>query len=137
MAGEPQPPYSRLSPRLEREIHRINFYRFCQLLEKRHPEASPLGGTLNPASDPVRFRPHPGMGFPVSELKAVEYDEYHPDAPPTVRTTFMGLYGVDSPLPTAWLDDIARQREGHEAQEAFLDIFNHRILTQFYRIWRK
>ena len=35
------------------------------------------------------------------------------------------------------LDDIAQQREGHEAQEAFLDIFNHRILSQFYRIWRK
>jgi predicted component of type VI protein secretion system len=29
-----------------------------------------------------------------------------------VRTTFNGLYGVDSPLPTAWLDDIAQQREG-------------------------
>lgn len=137
MAGESQPSHSRLSPRLERDIHRINFYRFCQLLEKSHPEAPALGITLNPADDPVRFRPHPGMGFPVSELKAVEYDEDHPDAPPTVRTTFMGLYGVDSPLPTAWLDDIAQQREGHEAQEAFLDIFNHRILTQFYRIWRK
>lgn len=137
MAGESQPSHPRLSRRLEREIHRINFYRFCQLLEKSRPGASPLGGTLNPADDPVRFRPHPGMGFPASELKAVEYDEDNPSAPPTVRTTFMGLYGVDSPLPTAWLDDIAQQREGHEAQEAFLDIFNHRILTQFYRIWRK
>lgn len=137
MAGEPQTPHSRLSPRLERDIQRINFYRFCQLLEKSRPGAPALGSTLNPADDPVRFRPHPGMGFPVSELKAVEYDEEHPDAPPTLRTTFMGLYGVDSPLPTAWLDDIAQQREGHEAQEAFLDIFNHRILSQFYRIWRK
>lgn len=137
MAGESQPSHSRLSPRLERDIHRTNFYRFCQLLEKARSGAPALGATLNPADDPVRFRPHPGMGFPVSELKAVEYDEDNPDAPPTVRTTFMGLYGVDSPLPTAWLDDIAQQREGHEAQEAFLDIFNHRILTQFYRIWRK
>jgi len=126
-----------LSPRLERDIYRINFYRFCQLLERSRPDAPALGTTLNPADDPVRFRPHPGMGFPASELKAVEYDEDNPDAPPTVRTTFMGLYGVDSPLPTAWLDDIAQRREGHEAQEAFLDIFNHRILTQFYRIWRK
>jgi len=126
-----------LSPRLERDIYRINFYRFCQLLERSRPDAPALGTTLNPADDPVRFRPHPGMGFPASELKAVEYDEDNPDAPPTVRTTFMGLYGVDSPLPTAWLDDIAQQRDGHEAQEAFLDIFNHRILTQFYRIWRK
>lgn len=137
MAGKSQPPHSRLSARLERDIHRINFYRFCQLLEKANPDMPPLGSTLTPASDPVRFRPHPGMGFPVSELKAVEYDEDNPDAAPTVRTTFNGLYGVDSPLPTAWLDDIAQRREGYEAQMAFLDIFNHRILTQFYRIWRK
>lgn len=136
MAGESQPSHSRLSARLTRDIHRINFYRFCQLLEKSRPDAPPLGTTLTPADDPVRFRPHPGMGFPVSELKAVEYDD-RPDTPPTVRTTFNGLYGVDSPLPTAWLDDITQQREGYEAQAAFLDIFNHRILTQFYRIWRK
>ena len=69
MAGEPQTPHSRLSPRLERDIQRINFYRFCQLLEKSRPGAPALGSTLNPADDPVRFRPHPGMGFPVSELK--------------------------------------------------------------------
>ncbi len=77
------------------------------------------------------------MGFPVSELKAVETSEERPDAPPTVRTTFMGLYGVDSPLPTGYIDDITQRREGHEALEAFLDIFNHRMMTQFYRIWRK
>ena len=49
----------------------------------------------------------------------------------------MGLYGVDSPLPTAYLDDIAQHREGHEALQGLLDIFSHRIMTQFYRIWRK
>ncbi|QHB34596.1 type VI secretion system baseplate subunit TssG [Yersinia canariae] len=25
----------------------------------------------------------------------------------------MGLYGVDSPLPTGYIDDITQQREGH------------------------
>ena len=49
----------------------------------------------------------------------------------------MGMYGVDSPLPTAYLDDITQCREGHDALQGFLDIFSHRILTQFYRIWRK
>lgn len=57
--------------------------------------------------------------------------------PPTVRTTFLGVYGVDSPLPTSYLDDIAQRREGHEAVTSFLDIFSHRITTQYYRIWRK
>lgn len=137
MAREAQPPHSRLSPRLEAELYRINFYRFCQLLEKRQPGQPRLGATSHPADDPVRFCPYPGMGFPASELKAVEYDEEDERKPPVVRTTFMGMYGVDSPLPTAYLDDIAQRREGHEAQQGFLDIFSHRILTQFYRIWRK
>ncbi len=40
-------------------------------------------------------------------------------------------------MPTAYLDDITQRREGHDALQGFLDIFSHRILTQFYRIWRK
>ncbi|MCL6742523.1 type VI secretion system baseplate subunit TssG [Kosakonia sp. R1.Fl] len=137
MGREAQSPYSRLTARLEADLNRINFYRFCQLLEKRNPDKSLMGSTSHPADDPVRFAPHPGMGFPVSELKAIEYDEDDGSKPPIIRTTFMGLYGVDSPLPTAYLDDITQRREGHEALQGFLDIFNHRILTQFYRIWRK
>ena len=61
----------------------------------------------------------------------------HRDPDHDVRSRLLGLYGVDSPLPTAYLDDIAQRREGHEALAAFLDIFNHRVFTQFYRIWRK
>ena len=101
MGREAQPPHSRLTPRLEADLPRINFYRFCQLLEKRRPGQPLMGGTSHPADDPVRFYPHPGMGFPASELKAVEYDEADDSRPPVIRTTFMGLYGVDSPLPTA------------------------------------
>lgn len=137
MGREAQPPHSRLTPRLEADLKRINFYRFCQLLEKRQPGKPLLGTTSHPSDDPIRFCPHPGMGFPVSELKAVEYDEDDDNKPPVIRTTFMGMYGVDSPLPTAYLDDITQRREGHEALQGFLDIFSHRILTQFYRIWRK
>lgn len=137
MGREAQPTHSRLTLQLEADLHRINFYRFCQLLEKCHPDKPLMGTTSHPADDPVRFAPHPGMGFPVSELKAVEYDEDDDGTPAVIRTTFMGMYGVDSPLPTAYLDDIAQRREGHEAIQSFLDIFSHRILTQFYRIWRK
>lgn len=137
MGREAQPPHSRLTPRLKAELNRINFYRFCQLLEKNQPDKPLMGSTSHPADDPVRFAPHPGMGFPAGELKAVEYDEDDDSKPPVIRTTFMGMYGVDSPLPTAYLDDITQRRDGHEALQGFLDIFSHRILTQFYRIWRK
>ena len=142
MEREPQSAYSRLKASglleaLGERLPQASLYRFCQLLEAALPGNPPLGSTSNPADDPVRFRPHPGMGFPASELKAFETDEEHPLRPVTVRTRLLGLYGVDSPMPTAYLDDIAQRREGHEALEAFLDIFNHRVFTQFYRIWRK
>ena len=142
MEREPQSAYSRLKASglldaLEGRVAEANLYRFCQLLEQALPNHPPLGSTTHPADDPVRFRPDPAMGFPAGELKAIETDENHPQRPATVRTRLLGLYGVDSPLPTAFVDDIAQRREGHEALEAFLDIFNHRIFTQFYRIWRK
>ena len=137
MVREPQPARTGLTQALNKDIWRANFYRFCQLLEQESPGAPLLGATNHPGNDPVRFRPWPGMGFPVSALKTVETDVAHPEYPPTVRTTFLGMYGVDSPLPGRYLDDIAQCREGHEAVTSFLDIFNHRITTQYYRIWRK
>ncbi|VVO04145.1 type VI secretion system baseplate subunit TssG [Pseudomonas fluorescens] len=142
MEREPQSAYSRLKAggllkALEGRVAEANLFRFCQLLEQALPNHPPLGSTTHPADDPVRFRPDPGMGFPGGELKAIETAEDDPEHPATVRTRLLGLYGVDSPLPTAFLDDIAQRREGHEALEAFLDMFNHRIFTQFYRIWRK
>ncbi|CNE48552.1 type VI secretion system baseplate subunit TssG [Yersinia kristensenii] len=137
MARDSQPARTGLTQALSKDIWRVNFYRFCQLLEQAAPNSPLLGATCHPENDPVRFRPWPGMGFPVSELKKVETDEDNPDLPPTVRTTFLGMYGVDSPLPGTYLDDISQRREGHEALTAFLDIFSHRITTQYYRIWRK
>ncbi|VVQ17346.1 hypothetical protein PS938_04406 [Pseudomonas fluorescens] len=142
MEREPQSAYSRLKAAgllqaLDGRVAEANLYRFCQLLEQALPDHPPLGSTAHPADDAVRFRPDPGMGFPAGELKAIETDEAHPERPATVRTRLLGLYGVDSPMPTTFLDDIAQRREGHEALEAFLDMFNHRIFTQFYRIWRK
>ncbi|TQI81182.1 type VI secretion system protein ImpH [Serratia fonticola] len=127
----------RLIEQLAPQLYKTNFYRFCQLLEQATPGSPGLGSNSQLSHEPVRFRPHPGMGFPVSELKAIEIDPEQPQRPPTVRTTFLGLYGVESPLPTSYLDDIAQQREGTDAVADFLDIFNHRLTTQFYRIWRK
>jgi len=138
MERELQPAYTRLNDAIGKQLPYTGFYRFLQWLEQTHPQYPPLGSTSFISNDPVRLRPHPGMGFPASEFKGIEpHPDENLDSPPTVRTTFLGLYGVDSPLPTSYIDDIAQRRDGHEALEHFLDIFNHRILTQFYRIWRK
>ncbi len=54
-----------------------------------------------------------------------------------MRTTFLGLYGVDARMPAYFIDEVAQNRDGAEPLSAFLDLFHHRLATQFYRIWRK
>lgn len=60
-----------------------------------------------------------------------------PDIAPNGPYDIFGNVWRGLPLPTSYLDDIAQRREGHEAVTSFLDIFSHRITTQYYRIWRK
>ena len=115
----------------------MNFFQFCQLIERLAPQRMSLGTRDTPASELVRFRPYSKVGFPGTELAAVEFDHDRPDRPPSVRTTFLGLYGVNAAMPPHLIDDIVLRREGHEEVMSFLDLFNHRIATLFYRTWRK
>lgn len=126
-----------LLPALLHNATRMNFFRLCELIELAAPNAAPLGTTDSPNAEPVRFRSRARLGFPHREIDGVEFDDDDPSAPPTVRTTFLGLYGVDARLPPYFADEIAQNHEGAEPLAAFLDLFHHRVVTQLYRIWRK
>jgi type VI secretion system protein ImpH len=126
-----------LLPALLDQAKRMNFIRFCELLELAAPDMPSLGTTDSPATDPVRFRSRAQLGFPGREIDAVRYDIDNPAAPPSVVTTFLGLYGVDARMPAYFVDEVAQRRDGAEPLAAFLDIFHHRIITQFYRVARK
>ncbi len=115
----------------------MNFIRFCELLELAAPDAPRLGTTDSPASDPVRFRSRAQLGFPGREIDAVRYDAANSTAPSTVTTTFLGLYGVDARMPAYFVDEVAQNRDGAESLSAFLDVFHHRVVTQYYRVARK
>lgn len=126
-----------LLPTVLRHATRMAFFRFCELIELAAPERAALGATDSPASDPVRFRSRARVGFPNREIDAVEYDYDDATNPPAVRTTFLGLYGVDARMPSYFIDEVALNRDGAESLSAFLDLFHHRFVTQFYRVWRK
>jgi type VI secretion system protein ImpH len=123
-----------LLPALLDQASRMNFIRFCELLELASPDMPPLGTTDSPATDPVRFRSRAQLGFPGREIDVVRYDADNPAAPPSVVTTFLGMYGVDARMPSYFVDEVAQHRDGAEPLAAFLDIFHHRIITQFYRV---
>jgi type VI secretion system protein ImpH len=126
-----------LLPALLDDATRMNFFRFCELIELSAPDAAPIGSTDSPSTEPVRFRSRAQLGFPGREIDRVEYDSNNEATPPSVRTTFLGLYGVDARMPSYFVDEVAQNRDGAEPLAAFLDVFHHRIVTQLYRVWRK
>lgn len=126
-----------LLPALLDQATRMNFIRFCELLELAAPDMPCLGTTDSPAADPVRFRSRAQLGFPGREIDAIRYDTDNPSAAPSVVTTFLGLYGVDARMPAYFVDEVAQNRDGAEPLSAFLDLFHHRVITQFYRVARK
>lgn len=135
---------SRLEPLVAALLARapqMSFMQLCRLLEARAPEGAGLGTRDTAEQEPVRFGSWRRPAFPAGEIAAVEYDdnddEYAPPAPPVVRTTFMGLYGVDAAMPSHLVDDIVLREEGHEVVERFLDQYDHRLITLLYRAWKK
>ena len=126
-----------LLPALLDHATQMNFFLFCQLIELAAPDRAPIGTTDSPTGEPVRFRSRARLGFPRRELDAIESDLDDPLKPPAIVTTFLGLYGVDARMPSYFADEVAQNREGAEPLAAFLDLFHHRVVTQYYRVWRK
>ncbi|MEO7424894.1 MAG: type VI secretion system baseplate subunit TssG [Fibrobacteria bacterium] len=57
--------------------------------------------------------------------------------PLRMSLTFMGLYGVSSPLPSYFTDPITLKKIEYFELKKFLDIFTHRLYSLFYRSWKK
>jgi len=151
MAAEPRQGRSdHLIELIQREGYRFNFFQAVALLEKLFPEAPSPGETSDLKRERLRFRPAPGFGFPANSVihikeRSLVHREPEDDEPRVpddrkvieVLVSFMGLYGVDSPLPNYFSGTIASEAPGHEALQDFLDIFNHRLYALFYQTWKK
>jgi type VI secretion system protein ImpH len=130
---------------LFQEGYRFEFFQAVRLLQRLHADRRPVGYHDLPRDEAVRFRTHVSMGFPASEI--FEIDAAVPASPgaderdtiTTMWVTFMGLAGAQGVLPshyTQLLSDPAAKPQTAALRD-FLDIFNHRFLSLFYRAWEK
>lgn len=77
---------------------------------------------------------------PVNELASLPSLKDLPEigkGPLRLVATFMGLYGVSSPLPSYFTDPITLKKIEYFELKKFLDIFSHRLYSLFYRSWKK
>jgi type VI secretion system protein ImpH len=122
---------------LYREGYRFDFFQVVRLLERLNPDRTPVGRNGPPEDEVARFRSHVSMGFPASELWDVAAPA--PGSPAAVTVTFMGLTGAVGALPPHYTSILLEPgaRKQVAALRDFLDLFNHRLLSLFYRAWEK
>jgi type VI secretion system protein ImpH len=111
------------------------------VLARLDPQRKPVGTTFPPHRELVRFRAYQALSFPPSTI----YDLERPSETlplPAMTVAFMGLTGPSGVLPhhyTELLLRIDRDGKGPEkhALRAWLDLFNHRMISLFMRAWEK
>lgn len=130
---------SRLAP-YEREARRYSFFRLVWMLERLFAAAPPVGHLGPPSEEKIRLRPDASLTFAASDVTALVLHSYADGQKRArVTTTFMGLVGSVSPLPTHYAEDLAilEYQGGSEPVREFLDVFHHRLLSLVYRAWAK
>lgn len=130
---------------LHDEPYRFDFYQAVRMLELAREigteaddgSAVPVGETADPMREAVRFSADPSLGFPPSPV--VDIDEPTDDGKPVqMLVSFLGLAGAQGPLPRPFTERILkRQQKRDRGMAAFLDIFNHRLVSLMVRLRKR
>jgi type VI secretion system protein ImpH len=122
------------------EPYRFSFFQAVRLLERMAaPGKEGVGRAVVPGNEIVRFRTHPSLAFPASEIVELKAPAPGQESrPPEMTINFIGLTGPLGVLPHPYTE-LVRERVSYKdtALWSFLDIFNHRIASLFYRAWEK
>lgn len=109
----------------------LNFYQVIRNLEQEAKVR--IGSDEKVENEPVRIYADAESSFPVAELvKFKQADK------PELEVSFFGLFGASGCLPRHYSQLIVdRIRQRDFALRDFLNIFNHRFISLFYRAWEK
>ena len=119
---------------------RAGFVPLVRLLERRFGQTVAVGA--EPEAEAIRFRHDPSLAFPAGDVSKVAVAEALAAATAgeadrtgraEVTTTFLGLTGSVSPLPSYLADEAAREDRDASLVGGFLDLFHHRLLSLLYQ----
>jgi len=121
------------------EAYRFDFFQAVRLLERVYPTRERVGRDGPAAEEVVRFKARNSLEFPASEIYDITRENTGAtDGPARMIVNFMGMTGPSGALPVPYTELVVeRVRYKDTAFRDFLDIFNHRIVSLFYRAWEK
>ena len=132
-AGHTDPDLERLRGTLEAQA---SGYEFVQAIRLLRLVLTRNEGTGEALWERVRVRPALSLAFPPRDLASLDWED--PSGKPVLEANFFGLYGVASPLPTFYTEDLIEERnnDGSSARD-FLDILHGVLYPLLYETWEK
>lgn len=126
---------------LFRESYLFDFFQAVRILELRAAPGKAVGTTTPPHQEPIRFHGHVALSFPPSAISGIEKPSADRPAP-QMTTTFLGLLGVAGAMPRHYTELLLRHEKESRGTEVgalreWFDLFNHRVISLFYRAWKK
>jgi len=117
----------------------FDFFQAVRLLElaargSDHPGA--VGTDAPPERESLRFRTRPSLAFAISEVQKLTRAEG--DRPTEMQVNFLGFVGAAGMLPQHYTESVIERLQLKDATlRDFLDVFQHRSISLFYRAWSK
>ena len=119
---------------LQEQPEQYSLFGALRRIEQAFPDRPRLGESRKAADDPVRIVQRPHLHFAPAEVAAFRVD----DTPvPQVEQHGFGIFGPNGALPLH-LTELAYTRErqaGDPTFGAFINAFQHRFASLFYRAW--
>jgi type VI secretion system protein ImpH len=132
----PMPPeFLKIRKMLDEEPFRVRFFQAVRMLQRMEPGKKPVGYFVSPEGEAIRFSSLPTLSFPPSQIYSLDRGA---DGQMQMTVQFMGVVGSISPMPPPYTEYLmGLMREKNFAMGQFFDIFNHRMISLFYRGWEK
>lgn len=115
----------------------VSFFQAVRLLQMALSDRSTVGEFVPPAKEAVRFESNPSLAFPASEIHSLEIPSAANQSA-RMKVNFMGLCSPTGVMPAPYTElIIERTQKKDNGFRDFLEIFNHRMISLFYRAWEK
>lgn len=135
MASQGRKTFSDLEESLLKEGPSYSFFQAIRLIRLilKQREASGVQDAASIEGRFLRIRPELTLGFPTADIASIKTisleDEEHRFI---INTTFLGLYGTSSPLPSFYTEDLLFEAaDDNSVTRDFIDIINSPVYSLF------
>ncbi|WP_043302465.1 type VI secretion system baseplate subunit TssG, partial [Burkholderia humptydooensis] len=124
-----------LEPVLLGEAKHFAYFQAIRLLRRIVRERRDAAACRPDARMPIHTRPNLALSFPDTDIERIDKAE---DGGYRVVANFFGLYGVSSPLPTFYTEDLIDEAfKGRHAARSFLDVLHRALYPLLFDAWLK